>query len=178
MIVVFIGNLGSGKTLSMTKFLYADFLKGKRIMANYGLKFPYEKIDFNKAYELLQDEDLKRVSIGVDEAHIFLDSRSSSTKKNKLISYFLLQTRKRSINLYLTTQYFNQVDKRLRQVTDKLIICSKIKLNSGLLFENDVYKKNMLGEFEPQARLFYNPQNFYKLYDTNEIIKFDVGGKK
>ena len=45
------------------------------------------------------DVPLYKTLIIGDEMHIFLDSRNSVSKKNKLISYFLLQTRKKQCQI-------------------------------------------------------------------------------
>jgi hypothetical protein len=61
------------------------------------------------------DWELHDCLIILDEAYIYLDSRSSASKMNKLFTYFISQTRKRDVDLYICTQHIDQVDKRLRR---------------------------------------------------------------
>ena len=101
-IQIYIGTLGSGKTLSMVRDLYIDYTEKKRkIISNLVLTFNSEIIskEFFNGFAQGQQQELFDVSLGIDEFHIFLDSRSSTTKASKYLSYFILQTRKRGVEL-------------------------------------------------------------------------------
>jgi len=54
----------------------------------------------------------------LDEMYQIADSRSSQTKLNKLMTYFIVQTRKRNVDLYLCTHHLDHVDLRLRRAVD------------------------------------------------------------
>lgn len=165
MIIAYTGKLGSGKTLSMTKQLYEDHKNDKsEIFTNYGLKFPHKLLDasFMKDFKSL---NLTHCSVGVDEFHVFMDSRSSARKSNRLISYFILQTRKRDTHLYYTTQFFNQVDKRLRNITDIIVECK------SLTVQGEKYIISTMTTREGKRyRTSFKASDYFKLYDTNEVI--------
>jgi len=158
------GGLGSGKTLLMTFFLYAEQHKlQKRIFANYKLNFLYEVLDMNKV--LAEMGELQNVAIGIDEFHIFADSRMSASKRNRMISYFALQTRKRNVSLYFTSQFLDQVEKRLRRLVDYRIICEQMG--------KDWFKYTLidLTGWEPRMREFrLKGDKIFDLYSTDEIV--------
>jgi len=189
MIICLIGAKGDGKTLMMTKYLYIDkILRGRTIYSNYGLSFNDNLLDM----ELLENytnenQELNKASLGIDECHIFFDSRSFMSNKNKNASYFFLQTRKRKVNCYLTFQRINQVDKRIRQNASYIIQCASYeminnrlhKLIEGepILSEENVYIietifRNGSNGFEYVNKKITRAKDIYKLYNTEEIINF------
>ena len=110
-------------------------------------------------------ENLKNVAIGIDEFHIFCDSRIAASKRNRLISYFALQTRKRNVSLYFTTQFLDQVDKRLRRLVDYRIMCEAV---GGNWFYYTMYD---LTQLKPKERTFMlRGDLIYDHYSTDEII--------
>jgi len=150
MLVSFEGKVGQGKTLSATTFAVLDWLEADRkIVANYNIwldrinyiyddegnvleerevKHPKEgdfiKFDYEFFVEAMENNSvLYDTTVVLDEAYLFADSRMSQSGFNKLLSYFVLQTRKRDVDLYLTTQQFENIDRRLRQNTDIRVLC-------------------------------------------------------
>ena len=102
-------------------------------------------------------------------------------KRNRVYSYWFLQTRKRKVDIIGTTQFLHQIDKRLRGIADYIIWCKKITCEP----EKKNYRFNDNGRLddvyiilEPfdnheqrplKKRVFYaNP--FFSLYDTNEVV--------
>jgi hypothetical protein len=132
-IIGYFGTVRQGKTLSAVKELYKFYLDGKTIYSNIKLNFPYKPITTDMLLNIVEsdlvlDDDS---CMFIDEMHIWFDSRISSSKKSRIISYFLLQTGKMGKNtdfgliLLYTTQFRHQVDKRLRSLTDISIDCEK-----------------------------------------------------
>jgi len=176
MIIGFIGTVGSGKTLGMTREGYKYHLKGMKVFANYGLDFPHEKLTSARFTELIQENtQLQDCVIMLDELHVWLDSRNSMKKKNKTITYFILQTRKRNVRLLYTTQHFDQVDKRLRNTTDILVFCRNVTNQKSItevgltLLEQEYFFQY---GHSPARRYVYLANQWYDLYDTSEIIDF------
>ena len=168
MILGFIGKMGSGKTLSMTKYAKEYFDQGCKIYSNYNLNFKHEKIDIKKL--LTMDDDLQNAVILLDEIHIFIDSRESMRKKNRLISYFITQSRKRNLILMFTTQQMHQIDKRLRTNCNYFIMCSKKQVGS------EAYIRNMIVSEDDKRRVtFVKASDYYDLYNTKQIIDFTEG---
>jgi hypothetical protein len=184
MIVGMVGDMGSGKTLLMTMLLKQDFDNDRTILCNYHLNFKYELLKVKKLIdEAKNNKQLKNLTLGLDELHISVDARTSMSKRNRIFSYLVTQTRKRSVDLYYTTQFFDQVEKRVRQNTVYIFRCKRLKEN---MFYYRLYKKSddfTLGEesgFIPKNAFIIRGENakeIYKLYDTEEMI-MDFGDEE
>jgi DNA helicase HerA-like ATPase len=171
MIIGFVGRMGSGKTLSMTRYAYKYYCAGYKIYSNIRFNFPYTEYTLQDLVDFANnDVPLYRCLIILDEAHIFLDSRNAQAKKNKLVSYFLLQTRKKGCHLYYTTQRFHQIDKRLRDNSDVLIMCKTKKTHEGVQFTmNNI---NILLENNiKQINEVFKSSDYYNHYNTFEVVK-------
>lgn len=160
-ITAVVGDMGAGKTLIMTRQGHQRFKKGCKVFANYGVRFAHEKV--NAAVLVGHDVDLQNCVILGDEFHIILDSRNSMSGGNKMISYFVLQTRKRNVHLYFTTQDEGQVDIRLRRQVDYWIYCTRVGKH---YFRYRIYNRRgkLLGILTLDGR------RYYRLYDTTETI--------
>lgn len=177
MIVCFIGTVGSGKTLGMTREGYRYYLRGHKVFSNYALAFPHERLTAKKLYELIEDKaQLQDCVILLDELHVWLDSRASMRKKQRMITYFILQTRKRNVRLLCSTQHFEQVDKRLRKTTDILVFCRNLTNKSSLVSAKGwtVLEQQSFEQYgsNPPKREVYLANKYYELFDTEEIIDF------
>lgn len=192
MIKVFIGTLGSGKTLSMVKSVYEDHIReNKKIISNVVLNFTSTQLSqtFFEAFSNGKSQELFDVDLALDEIHIFIDSRRSASKRNTYLSYFILQTRKRGVNLYATSQFLSQIDVRLRNVTDYVVKCeafikkgnnfevvTPIKASMGLTKEegeNLWIMNNTINQGgEIVKREMFRAAKFFNLYDTKQIISF------
>lgn len=185
MIIAFIGDIGSGKTLSMVKYMIDKFNKGNNIFSNFGIDFPKRKdakvtllnMSFFKDYAASKFNLLNSV-IAIDECHVFFDSRNSMLKRNKIFSKFITQSRKRSVDLVYTTQdkspelfiRSGQVELRLRKLTDYIIFCQTYKKGKNVFIINSYCDK--YGIMQQKKVFLGNP--YFNKYDTNEIIDFDA----
>ncbi len=157
----FCGLLGGGKTLLMTIFGKATHLEGKKVYSNYKTSFgelvsPMDLVDRN--------EQLKNCSLCLDELYAWIDSRTSGTTGNRLITYFGLQTRKLDVNLFYTAQLIGSVDLRLRYITDIVVLCERRKKGFSYTF---------FYGYQPIKKVFMPEEkagNFYNDYDTSEVI--------
>lgn len=161
MLTAFVGNLGQGKTYSMT--VLASYLHAKYdlpIYANYKL---------HDAIMLRSFDDVLNAKHGIvclDEAHIFLDSRGFKDPNSQKATHWLLQTRKKDLIVLYTTQNFGQVDIRMRRITDYLALCKKQKGRGISMQFVDAQEMKLLRRqtiLEPLER-------FYHLYDTKEVV--------
>jgi hypothetical protein len=170
------------KTLSMVYEAYKYWKYHKyTVYSNIKLNFPHIRLT-KKVFDRLVKEKvgLQNAVLLIDEIHIWLDSRSGMSKKNKSITYFILQTRKRNVRLLSTTQHLHQIDKRLRDSVDVLCFCKNIsnktslvdsKLETYILLE---YFFQWVENATPMKRMIYaNP--VFPLYDTTEIVDMDEG---
>jgi len=174
MIIGIEGGLGSGKTLMMTRYLIKDFLAGHTIYSNFHLnEIKYKLIDVMKILEdSTKGAALQDVSIGIDEITIFADCRSSMRKMNKVFSYFILQTRKRNVTLYYTTQDVSMVDIRLRRHTDIYVCADKVK-DKNDKYIDDIRKYTIFDNRDKITRIYtqyLDISKYYKFYNTNEVI--------
>lgn len=165
MLAAIVGPMGAGKTCLMTYLLAKDhYEKGREIFANYGLRFPGYKhhlLDFKMLLDAM-GQQLHDASIGIDEAWLFFDSRNSQAKKNQLISHVLLQTRKRSVDVYATAQTFKQLDLRFRQNCDYVVLCR---------MSNDIiYARIFNRDTGKWVKLAVAAKSIYSLYDTDELV--------
>ena len=163
-IVLIEGGLGSGKTLIMTRYLVKDQAAGRKVYSNYGLRgVPFEKLDMSK---LVKNElDLQNASIGIDELTLYCDSRSSMG--NKLLTYFVLQTRKRNVCLYATTQNISMIDRRVREHTQIFIYCKDIGQTGYRLFQVLDYR---YGKYPTKQTFKMHIRPWFKYYDTDEVL--------
>jgi len=89
-----------------------------KVYSNNHLNFPYTYFDAKYFLDHLNDEELVNSVLLLDEAYIYLDARTGASKLNKLFTYFIVQTRKRGVDLYICTHHIDIVDKRLRRAVD------------------------------------------------------------
>ena len=168
MIVGIEGGLGSGKTLIMSRYLHKDRVKYHRdVFANYNLHFDHKKLNIKDMLD--KKVSLMDVSVGIDELTLFADCRSSMGEMNKLMSYFILQTRKRNVCLYFTTQDFSMVDKRIMHHTFVRIFCSKVKGDDNFRSFEIIDIRDSL--FSPPQVFIMDIRPYFELFDTNEIIE-------
>lgn len=165
------GLKGSGKTLLMTILLYIEYKKGKKIYTNYKVSFPHKIIDVKKMIEL--DVELQNTVIGIDELHMICDARRGGRKQNILMSYFILQSRHRSVNFYYTTQFDRQVDVRIRENTDINMVCENLYIDSDNDGFNDLFRiliqDRRIRPVQLRQKIVYG-KPFFDQYNSDFII--------
>ncbi|MCJ7572352.1 MAG: hypothetical protein MUO82_10850 [Candidatus Thermoplasmatota archaeon] len=171
LVVGILGTKGSGKTLLLTILLYLDFLSGKKIYTNYEVNFPHEIIDINKLINL--DKELTNSTIGITEIHTICDSRRSGNKQNVQFSYFVLQSRHRSVNLYYDSQFNRQFDIRIRENTDITIVTENLFIDSDNDGINDIFRaviqdKRIMPVTYKELMVYGRP--FFDKYNTDYIV--------
>lgn len=174
-IVLYKGKRGAGKTLTMIKDAYVNYLKGWKVLRNFDCTFG-EYISEEEILSLDKNSNIRNCIIMMDEVQIFFDSRRFMKKQNMNFSNFVQQIRKRNIILLCTTQFSNTVDLRLRQHIDYVCYPTFIK---GLEVVETIYidmtsiEDNIINNIkEPNyIKIVYNPKKIYKMYNTEEMIK-------
>lgn len=163
MLVIILGNLGSGKTLIMTLLSYHD---KREVWSNYKIN--------SKNYRVLDVVDLldlpDNIILLMDEAYAWIESRVSSSTLNEYLSSILFHTRKTNTDIYLTTPMFSTIDKRFRHQANYIILCEhRNNFNTDdfhFLFynkDNKTYGSNTL--------TYSNAKKYFNLYDTYEKIE-------
>jgi hypothetical protein len=111
----FVGDLGSGKTLSLTFLTWKNwFYRKKKIYSNYHLfKIPYVWVD-----SVSTMETMSHGWFSADEFWLWVDALDSKEKKNRVVTNILLKSRKRDLTYAYTSQTINQLNLRVRKVQD------------------------------------------------------------
>jgi len=118
-LVSFEGVQGSGKTTAAVALAYEEWKhNGRRVITNQHLNFEHTRFSLEWFLEHLADHELEDCILFLDEMYQIADSRSSQSKLNKLFTYFVVQTRKRGVDLYLCTHHLDHIDLRLRRAVD------------------------------------------------------------
>ena len=170
----FVGRIGSGKTLSAVRQAYSCYLAGQDVWSNINLNFPYTKItteEFNKWSK--EDKQFKDAVLLLDEFYLMADSRNSMSKMNMLNTTFILQSRKKHVNVLMTSQNFKQLDIRIRDNTHMVIFCKFLKNYKNRLdyVLQKIYTQNLMGNFKKiKRRPLFCANQFYDLYNTDEIV--------
>lgn len=177
MLILILGLIGSGKTLFMRILIYLSL---RNSFANF-------KVFGDKNCKRLFLKDLINlpddIDVYIDEGYSWLDSRTSMGLLNRFISYIILQSRKRLIDIFVSSQLIGTIDLRFRENADIIIYCNVIKKNHMIVsFDYIFYKRviefNELNEpiskfikFNNLSLSYENAKYFFGLYDTFEIIE-------
>lgn len=184
------GFLGDGKTIGMVRYLKNDYFKGRKVYANFVLeKIPYTYFNIDEFLSNENNDKLTNATIGIDEITTIMDCRLSGSKSNIAFGYLVLQSRKRNVDIYYTTQDLDLVDyKRLIKYTQIFIIAQrvyeKIELEDYTFIEKEVknwrnytivderQRKENIVSFNLDISPYYND------YNTDEIIRPPMNIKK
>jgi len=185
--IAFLGDLGSGKTTMctrmtiLTKLLHPE----KKIYCNYLLKnYPYEDLDLMKLY-LDENPDNKNIIVVADEVYTMMDSRVSTSYRNRIESYFITMTRKAKADFYLTMQYEKFTDCRLAPFVHVKYIMENIPIRKTIMIGDTKYtyikphpymfKVTVFDDrnsYMPMSKEFYfNGSRWFSEFDTNQYIK-------
>lgn len=180
MIIAFEGNLGAGKTLGMTVFTWYFALECN---ANVLSNLPYKPEAFAKHQAKNPDFWLGYLGdftdfvtlaengggiIAWDEFHQSADSRSWARKTQVYFTQFAMYLRKINSPMFFTSQsVINQVDVRIRQILDGVIVCRK---TAGAF----VYELYDAVTWQRKKRFVlprFFVQKFFSVYDTYRIVR-------
>lgn len=166
LITGFIGPRGAGKDLGMTYRLEKRKNVGDKILTNYTVNFSDGLIDSATLLEVAKNKvQLKKCSIGLSEIHLLIEPRRSSSNRTVLISYVISQTRKRTVRVYYNCQTLAQIEKRLLEMTDYLVICRRIGKNWFYYRVLDVQNG-----WKTVTKYVLNGKKLYGKYSTEQII--------
>ncbi len=96
----------------------------RKVISNVTLKTgpggfkEYQKFDIAWFLENLISHEVENCILLLDEMYQLADSRNAPTKLNKLFSYFIVQCRKRDVDMYFCTHHIDHVDLRLRRAVE------------------------------------------------------------
>ena len=166
MLILIIGEVGSGKSLIMVIFALSDLTVN--VLANFHIKHP----NFN----LLEFVDFLKINantdVYIDEAYTWLESRRSTKASNVYISHIKEQRRKTDSTWYVSTQHPEMLDRRFKEFPNALIEC-KTRYPIGNSKDDFVYKITYNNPYQiVYKRLKYNDaKKYFKYFNTNEITE-------
>jgi hypothetical protein len=188
-LIAIVGELGVGKTLALTYLAWNNYYYKKRsICANYNLYgIPFTPVltldDLKKMIpmETASVEQLlaqKEIFFSADELWRWIDSRcavmglsSQKTKRieNKVVTDILAASRKAFVTIAYTTQTYDQVDKRIKNITD--FVFYPVIIGDDTLCRVSVFKgsRPTISSLLPDIRFFCEP--VFAMYNTYEIVK-------
>ena len=165
MIIGICGNLGQGKTCTLTFLGHLFWRSGVTIYGNYVLKFPFTPVDsFDTIGEIRNG-----IFLG-DELWAWADSRGFGLRQNRAIAAILLKSRKHGLDIFFTAQHFKQIDIRIRRMTDMFILPDLDKRSM-------ICKVHFYNYFYDRVRkpIQYDATKIFGLYDTTEEVE-DIKG--
>lgn len=111
--------MGVGKTTAAVALAHEEAKRtGRRVISNIHLNMDYQHFDIAWFLEHVADHEIEDAILVLDEMYQIMDNRSTQTKLNKLLTYFIVQTRKRGVDLYVCTHHLLHVDLKLRRAVD------------------------------------------------------------
>lgn len=163
------GNMGAGKSLTGVLFTFDDYRAGRPTMSNGPLCFPAQPgcVPPVRASTWEQVVSFRNGTFLWDESHLDIDSREFS--KNVDVTGWLTQIRKMGVNLIYITQSWDQVDKRIRNLTDMLIQCEKVEDASGRRGTRILSVDVVRARLTSKSLLWHEPW-MYSLYNTRAPV--------
>ena len=186
-----VGGIGTGKTLTGVSLMLDDLYKNKKIFTNTKLKNYDKKLTplityltkdavvtiFDKVKEGVFD--MTNSTVFIQEMHNYLDSRRSMTQKNRVFTYWILQSRHTgmgSCSIIYDTQDIGQIDIRLRRNTDFLLrpLISQWEIIKGVRTPKtiSVMGETLLGHKMARFNFIIDCETSREMYNTFEIIDF------
>jgi adenylate kinase family enzyme len=162
MLVLLVGDVGSGKTLFATRIA----LRVKKpVYANYTIKIPNHVDLTPEILNVINEPSL----VILDEAYAWLESRMSGKPINLYMSYILFQSRKLGLDFMLTQQLAGTIDLRFREMANWVIECEYVP---EVGFRYTFYKVNTLREMKPFVMLLplKEAEKVYPYYDSWQRI--------
>jgi hypothetical protein len=164
---------GAGKTTALTLFLLLESIQRTRdkIFCNYKLKFPFEWLA--GADMITLEKTLNNSVIGIDELHEYADARNAGSLQNKRVADFFLQSRHFACDIFYSSQYKDQVDKRIRRITDIDVVCENLFTDLDQDGDDDLFQLVIKDRRMPEAavrQLRFYAKPVFQLFDSTERI--------
>jgi len=131
----------------------------------------YTYINLKGFYEIVSSANQGEIELSqgiflLDESYLFMDARTSSSKINRIFNDFTFQTRKRGIDLYLTTHDVMRLDKRIRAAIDLKVNC-RYNGESQMI---TLRVRDMHTGVRRRLKL-WGPEAAFPYYETDEMVR-------
>lgn len=127
-VIGFVGPRGGGKSVGLCYLGLIGLASGRRVLSSMPIggdfaegRFDSTLLDTVELYSFGQG--LQSSLVIIDEMQFHVDSRESTTNKNKLMNWLGTQIRKKELSIAYSVQNFMWVDNRWRFQTDILVQC-------------------------------------------------------
>ncbi len=181
-VIVFVGEWGSGKTLSMISYvrLMSEYMGIKKIISNIPLHFPDREVEYFPLTGTKQFTELSENTIIChDELLRDIDSRNALNPSNRFLTSFCTSFRKMKVQEVGTIQYLKMVDIRFDDVL-QIIIFPKFKNKYHKKVSEDMKIRLQKKDFyiiwtiidkkeNKSYKIEINLYPFINMYDTNFI---------
>ncbi len=194
MLIAIEGDMGKGKTLTAVAYAVREHLaSGRKIFSTTPLFNAYdcscgmrhredvvceegtkgtlyvldhEYIDLQRFYELINHNpsELDGGLLLLDESYLFMDARMSGSKLNRMLNTFTFQTRKRQVDLFLTTHRLQRIDRRIRESIDFLIRPNHNPMTGNIVLSI----RNKRGS---TGRKVLDGARYYAFFDTDNVVR-------
>lgn len=179
---VFCGEMGSGKSLSMVKWVYYLMRKYDDCILVTNMKVNFPNVAGHRIFVYRDFSDFylhfnwdKGCIYMLDEMQIEtgnIDKLSSAD--SKLLNTFFTQLRSRHVYVVCSTPNFSRLAKLVRENFRNLVVCSNIRLKQiNRIYSREVQSDEFVidGKIDMQIYneySFYHSKALYALYDTHE----------
>lgn len=164
-VVIVDGVMGAGKTLCMSILAKRwQAMTGCTLYSNYGLTGSKELTKFSDFIDVARQPSS---IVCLDESHMDLSSRDFNANSVKFFTNLVFYLRKLRCTLFLTSPLFENIDSRVRQVTDIWVHAKKT--NSHFIYDfydvqNSHYIKSKKLEREVVSKIATG------IYDTYAMV--------
>ncbi len=164
---------GNGKTNTMVYFGYQAHKEGKSVYSNIKTEFS-KTFTLNEIIDMFKNQGLSNSVIMLDEAQVYLSNTGEKASViRELINLFIAQTRKRGVDIYLTTQRYSNLHKQLRVQVDEILIPLKFHADGSICYLDNCKKPHYIHVFRPGKEdpvIVLDATAVGQLYDSNEIV--------
>lgn len=203
MIIIYLGGIGSGKTVSavrhvienpMTYYMNFNMKNTKdchRIKVADIINSEKEKLPENskrkprvinsvnwKFWEKARQKG--NFSIVLDEVHNLVHSRRSMSKTNILMSKWISQIRKiladkEDSHLILISQKIRKIDVDMRELANLIIECSSIRIGKRTWIRQNFYSSIEAYEYgmKMKSKFIFRANPYFRYYDTLDLVTFE-----
>jgi hypothetical protein len=179
MIQAYVGLPGTGKTLAMVKDCIPLLKNGIKVYSNFPVrwgkqkdgKFRYSTITLNPVdfMDAVQFED--NATFLVDECNVVFSSYDDAKKIDRGLLNRFAQGRKLNLDFYFTSQRFTHSLKRIRDLTNVVIDCKKMRIFGFTFFRHIYYNPTI---FDREA-LFDTPMETKYILKKRFIPPWELG---
>lgn len=171
-LVAVLGDVGTGKTVTLTALADTYAKAGYNVFTNFTLNgISHTKVTFKEVIEFA--DHIEGGVLLLDEGHIGMDSKAFWTQLSRDMNKFITQRRKREISMYITTQNFMSLTKSVRTLANYVMECSYLEhtKKSGEVVHVVQLDNRDRDTFELLTTKQYIATPYFDKYDTNEIIE-------